>query len=130
MSSCRRWTGSASGTGSAARSRSARADGTSTSPAGSSSPAPIPFPTFRLPRLPPGDRAWVIAGDRASPEQLAVIRQKLGLNEPIAMQFLLWIAQLLRGDLGQSIISSVPVTALIADRLGPSLALGTSTILF
>lgn len=85
---------------------------------------------FSLLRLTPGDPAAVIAGDLASPEQLETIRQRLGLNEPIPLQLLLWIGQLLRGDLGESIISGVPVASMIADRLGPSAALGTGTILF
>jgi peptide/nickel transport system permease protein len=85
---------------------------------------------FALLRLTPGDPAVVIAGDLASPEQLETIRQRLGLNEPIPLQLLLWIGQLLRGDLGESIISGVPVASMIGDRLGPSVALGTGTILF
>lgn len=85
---------------------------------------------FALLRLTPGDPASVIAGDLASPEQLEAIRRRLGLSEPIPVQLLLWATQLLQGDLGESIISGVPVAAMIADRIGPSLALGTSTILF
>jgi peptide/nickel transport system permease protein len=85
---------------------------------------------FALLRLTPGDPASVIAGDLASPEQIETIRRRLGLNEPIPVQLLLWATQLLRGDLGESIISGVPVASMIADRLGPSLALGTGTILF
>lgn len=85
---------------------------------------------FALLRLTPGDPASVIAGDHASAEQLAGIRQRLGLDDPLPVQLLLWFAQLLKGDLGHSIISDVPVAALIADRLGPSLALGAGTILF
>ena len=85
---------------------------------------------FALLRLTPGDPALVIAGDLASPEQLEAIRRRLGLTEPIPVQLLLWATQLLQGDLGESIISGVPVVAMIADRIGPSLALGTSTILF
>lgn len=85
---------------------------------------------FALLRLTPGDPALVIAGDLASPEQLEAIRRRLGLSEPIPVQLLLWATQLLQGDLGESIISGVPVVAMIADRIGPSLALGTSTILF
>lgn len=85
---------------------------------------------FALLRLTPGDPASVIAGDHASAEQLAGIRQRLGLDDPLPIQLALWFTQLLKGDLGHSIISDVPVAALIADRLGPSLALGAATILF
>ena len=85
---------------------------------------------FALIRLTPGDPAAIIAGELASPEQLEKMRQHLGLHEPIPIQFLLWVMQLLRGDLGVSIMSGVPVSALIADRAGPSIALGATTIVF
>jgi peptide/nickel transport system permease protein len=85
---------------------------------------------FALMRLVPGDPAAIIAGELASPEQLQQIREHMGLQEPIHVQFVIWVVQLMRGDLGLSLISGVPVVALIADRAGPSLALGTAAILF
>ena len=70
-----------------------------------------------------------------SPEELKkvdeafqrVVREFPGTH---AAELALWFAQLLKGDLGHSIISDVPVAALISDRLGPSLALGAATIFF
>jgi len=83
---------------------------------------------FAILRLTPGDPAAIIAGDSATPEQLERIRQVMGLDQPIYTQFFLWIGQLLRGDLGTSLLSGTPVSAMIADRMGPSLALCLSTI--
>ena len=53
---------------------------------------------FLLLRLTPGDPAAIIAGDTATPAQLEAIRESLGLNEPVLVQFFAWIGQLLRGD--------------------------------
>ncbi|MBM4329709.1 MAG: ABC transporter permease [Deltaproteobacteria bacterium] len=85
---------------------------------------------FAILRLTPGDPAAIIAGDAATAEQLERIRHHMGLDKPIYIQFILWLGQLLRGDLGLSLISGVPVVGMIADRIGPSLALGMSTIVF
>jgi peptide/nickel transport system permease protein len=85
---------------------------------------------FAILRLTPGDPAAIIAGDSATAEQLEQIRHLMGLDKSIYIQFVLWMGQLLRGDLGASLISGMPVAGMIADRIGPSLALGTSTIVF
>lgn len=85
---------------------------------------------FLLLRLAPGDPAAILAGDAASPEHIAEIRARLGLDQPILVQFAEWIGRLLHGDLGTSIISNQPVTTLIGQRLEPTLALATTTILF
>ena len=71
---------------------------------------------FLMLRLAPGDPAAVLAGDAASPEMIARIRAALGLDEPIHTQFVIWMGRLLRGDLGTSIISNVPVTTMIQQR--------------
>lgn len=85
---------------------------------------------FAILRLTPGDPAAIIAGDSATAEQLDLIRHHMGLDKPIYMQFLLWLLQLLRGDLGTSLISGVSVVSMVGDRIGPSLALATSTMVF
>jgi len=85
---------------------------------------------FLMLRLSPGDPASVIAGDYATAEDVARIREKLGLNDPILVQFVKWIGSLLQGDLGTSIFSNLPVTTLIGQRLEPTLLLGLTTILF
>ena len=83
---------------------------------------------FLLLRLTPGDPAAIIAGDNATPEQLMRIRISLGLNEPLYVQFITWIGQLLRGDLGVSLISGVPVLRMIGQRIEPTIAVALSTI--
>jgi peptide/nickel transport system permease protein len=85
---------------------------------------------FLLLRMTPGDPAAIIAGDMATLEQLERIRGMLGLNEPIAVQFFTWIGRLLRGDLGTSLISGTPVTALIGQRLEPTISLALLAITF
>src|SRR5829696_378916 len=81
---------------------------------------------FLLLRLSPGDPATILAGDAASPEQIAAIRTRLGLDQPILVQFAEWMWRLLQGDLGTSIISNQPVTKLIGERLEPTLALAVA----
>jgi peptide/nickel transport system permease protein len=85
---------------------------------------------FAILRLTPGDPAAIIAGDSATSEQLQQIRAHMGLDKPVVVQFFLWLAQLLSGDLGISLVSQVPVSQLIADRIGPTIALATSIIAF
>ena len=85
---------------------------------------------FLMLRLSPGDPAAVIAGDYATAEDVARIREQLGLSEPIVVQFTKWIGALLQGDLGTSIFSNKPVAELIAQRIEPTLLLALTTILF
>jgi peptide/nickel transport system permease protein len=83
---------------------------------------------FLLLHLTPGDPAAVIAGDDASPEAVDGIRTKLGLDQPIHVQFGIYAANLLRGDLGTSIFSNLPVLTLVKQRLEPTLVLAASTL--
>ena len=83
---------------------------------------------FLILRLTPGDPAAIIAGDTATPEQIDRLRQSMGLNEPIYVQFVQWTGQLLRGDLGTSLLSGSSVNALIADRIWPTLNVALLTI--
>ncbi len=84
---------------------------------------------FLLLHLTPGDPAAVIAGDYASPADIARIREKLGLDQPIYIQFGTWIWHVLQGDLGISIFSNLPVADLIKQRIEPTLALSITTII-
>ena len=84
---------------------------------------------FLLLRLTPGDPAAILAGDAASPDQIAQIRVGLGLDKPIIVQFGIWASHVLRADLGESFYFKIKVTELIAQRLEPTLALSTLTIL-
>jgi len=84
---------------------------------------------FLLLHLSPGDPAAIIAGDNASSEQIAGIRNKLGLNDPLPVQFFRWVFAVLQGDLGISIFSNEPVAKLIGQRIEPTLSLALSTLL-
>ncbi|MFT6446615.1 MAG: peptide/nickel transport system permease protein [Sulfitobacter pontiacus] len=83
---------------------------------------------FLLLRLTPGDPAAILAGDAATPAQLERIRDSLGLNDPLLTQFATWMGQLLRGNLGTSLLSNTPVAGMIADRLGPTMNIALMTI--
>jgi peptide/nickel transport system permease protein len=83
---------------------------------------------FLLLHLTPGDPAAVIAGDEASPAEIAGVRHKLGLDRPIYEQFGIYVGNLVRGDLGTSIFSGLPVLTLVKQRLEPSLVLAVSTL--
>ncbi len=84
---------------------------------------------FLLLRLTPGDPAAILAGDAATPEQLEKIRTSLGLNEPLLTQFITWAGHLAEGDLGISLISNVPVTDLIGQRIWPTINIAVMTII-
>jgi ABC-type dipeptide/oligopeptide/nickel transport system permease component len=83
---------------------------------------------FVMLRLMPGDPALVLAGQEASPELVAEIRARLGLDRPLPVQYTLYLASLVRGDLGDSIRSHQPVLEEIAQRLPATLLLGATAI--
>ena len=85
---------------------------------------------FMMLRLTPGDPAAVIAGDNATSDQIADIREKLGLNLPLWQQFGIWIGNILQGNFGESFFFKKTVAELIAQRIEPTLALGICTIAF
>jgi peptide/nickel transport system permease protein len=84
---------------------------------------------FLLLHLSPGDPAAIIAGDNATPEQIAGIRQRLGLEDPLPVQFLRWAVAVVQGDLGISIFSNEPVIKLIGQRIEPTLSLALTTLI-
>jgi peptide/nickel transport system permease protein len=83
---------------------------------------------FLMLRLTPGDPAAIIAGDNANEAQVADIRAKLGLNEPIYSQFFIWGSKILRGDFGESFFFKKTVADLISDRVEATLSLSFFTI--
>jgi peptide/nickel transport system permease protein len=83
---------------------------------------------FLMLRLTPGDPAAIIAGDNANAEQIALIRDRLGLDRPILTQFAIWIGRVLQGDFGESFFFKKTVAELILGRLEPTLALALCTI--
>ena len=83
---------------------------------------------FLLLHLAPGSPAALIAGDFATAEDIARIGRQLGLDRPLHVQFVAWVGQILRGDLGTSIFSHLPVSRLIRQRLEPTLVLSVTTL--
>jgi len=84
---------------------------------------------FLMLRLTPGDPAAVLAGDAANTEQIAKIREGLGLDRPLVVQFGIWAKDILSGDLGESFYFKMKVTTLIGQRLEATLSLATLTII-
>src|SRR6202166_4295197 len=83
---------------------------------------------FSLLYISPGDPAVMIAGDQASPADVEHIRQSLGLDRPFLVQFGSWVWRILHGDLGTSIFTNLPVAAMIAQRIEPTLSLMMITL--
>jgi peptide/nickel transport system permease protein len=84
---------------------------------------------FSLLHLAPGDPAAIIAGDNATAATIARIRTGLGLDRPLLEQFSSWGWATLRGDLGVSMFSNIPVTTLVRQRVGPTFSLAATTML-
>ena len=83
----------------------------------------VALTVFALLHLTPGDPAQIIAGDYATAQDIEKIRAALGLDKPLLTQAGIWMGHVLRGDLGTSIYSGLPVTTLISQRVGPTVAL-------
>jgi peptide/nickel transport system permease protein len=90
--------------------------------------AVVAFVVFLLLYLTPGDPAAILAGDAATSEDIAKIREKLGLDDPFLERFGQWLWRLMHGDLGISIFTNLPVTHLIAQRVEPTLSLTFCTL--
>jgi peptide/nickel transport system permease protein len=84
---------------------------------------------FALLYLSPGDPAAIIAGDTATVDDILRIRAKLGLDQPVYIQFGEWVWRLMHGDLGISIFTNLPVAKLIQQRLEPTVALSVATLI-
>jgi len=78
---------------------------------------------FTLMYVAPGDPAAVMLGPLASPEDVARLREQLGLNQPLIVQLGRWAFRVVQGELGESIFLGQPVTTSIAQRVEPTLAL-------
>lgn len=85
---------------------------------------------FLLVHLIPGDPARVMVGSQGTEAEVQAMRERLGLNEPLAVQYLGWLARALRGDLGESIFLGRSVTRAIAERLETTLSLTLWATLF
>src|SRR4051794_9847621 len=84
---------------------------------------------FSLLYIAPGDPAAIIAGDQASPQDVERIRASLGLDRPFLIRFGEWLWNVLNGNLGVSIFTSLPVTKMIQQRLEPTISLMVLTLI-
>jgi peptide/nickel transport system permease protein len=78
---------------------------------------------FVVSELLPGDVAVFILGQQATPENLAVLRAQLGLNEPAPLRYLTWLSGFVRGDWGRSLALQIPIADLVLSRAANSLVL-------
>ena len=76
----------------------------------------VAIAVFTLVRLIPGDPVQVMLGDSAEPAQAELLRQQLGLDRSLPVQFGLWLAKLVTGDFGHSISNGLAVLPLMLDR--------------
>lgn len=79
-------------------------------------------------RVLPGDIAQLIAGTNSTPEQIAAIRERLGLNEPLPAQYLDWIGGVFRGDLGSSLLTGSSVSSELAEKAQVTVPLGIMSL--
>jgi len=84
---------------------------------------------FSMVLLIPGDPAYLLAGEDASPETVERIREELGLNEPVLVRYGHWLAGLLQGDLGTSLFSEQSVSGVLLQRLPVTLSLAGAAII-
>jgi peptide/nickel transport system permease protein len=78
---------------------------------------------FVMVRAIPGDPAQILLGQAATPDQVADVRQRLGLDEPLPVQYLVFIKGALTGDLGDSLVVGQPVTTVLLERFPATLEL-------
>jgi len=89
---------------------------------------------FGLIRLIPGDPASLMLGDLADANALAAARKSMGLDQPVPLQFLIWLGNVMRGDLGHSLLNGQPVLDLVVQRFSTSawmvlIAVGLSVLI-
>jgi peptide/nickel transport system permease protein len=72
---------------------------------------------FWITQIMPGNVAYMIAGELATPDQIAVIERQLGLNDPGYVQYWRWLSGVLSGDLGRSMLMARPITPIVLDAL-------------
>jgi peptide/nickel transport system permease protein len=85
---------------------------------------------FSFIHLIPGDPVRMIYGVRATEEKVAIVRAQLNLDKPIVVQYFLWLKDLSRGNFGKSLRSNEPVFPMIVAKLGPTLALTVTSLVF
>lgn len=83
---------------------------------------------FSLQLLLPGDPATVLAGEDRSPETIASIRERFGLDQPLPVQYVRWLGNAVQGDLGTSMRFNQPVVALVLSKLPVTFQLATMAL--
>lgn len=78
---------------------------------------------FFLAHLVPGDPAAAMLGDMATEADIAALRERMGLDRPLAEQYIIWIANMFRGDFGSSVVNNETVASLIAGHVKPTVSL-------
>ena len=86
--------------------------------------------TFIMMRVLPNDPSAALAGENATPAQIAAVRKAYGFDEPLWKQFVIYVEQVAHGDLGNSIISNRPVLRDISDRLPATIELTFVSLAF
>lgn len=85
--------------------------------------AAVSLLTFLIASLLPGDLAYVILGDQATPEKVAALRHDMGLDQPMWWRYLSWLGQVVQGDLGRSFRTGQTVLQAVAERIPVSIEL-------
>ena len=85
---------------------------------------------FSLIHLIPGDPAQAMLGETASPQEVAELRARLGLDRPLTEQYASFLGGVIRGDLGLSLRTSQPVTRMIVERMPATFELAAAAMLF
>jgi len=89
----------------------------------------VSITVFAIIHLIPGNPAEIIAGPNATDEQLAALKARMGLDEPLWTQYVIWLGQIVQGDLGNSYINNYPVGRIIAQRIPATLELALAAAL-
>lgn len=87
------------------------------------------FLVFMVIHLIPGDAATVLAGPNATPEALTAIRKDMGLDQPLLVQYVLWMGHVFQGDLGKSTLSGQPIIKLLQARAPATIELTVTAML-
>src|SRR5216683_4917912 len=87
------------------------------------------FLVFLVIHLIPGDAAAVLAGPNATAEALTAIRKDMGLDQPLLVQYFVWVGHLLQGDLGRSTLSGQPIVKLLQARAPATIELTLAAML-
>lgn len=86
----------------------------------------VSFVVFSVIHLIPGDPAEIIAGSNATEAQMLALRAQYGLDQPIVVQYGIWLRRLVTGDLGNSLINKFPVSTLIMQRIPATVELAVA----